>query len=160
MGVAALRVSVLLGQTFAFDVRIQIPILHPIMKYWNEKRLRKVRERKERRENASAALAIARMRTSRTYTAGDIEKNSSLMFNALGLPLRRQLLMRLHKEGAMSLSKLGRPFKMKLPWLYRQMQILEQSGLITTHKRGRVRMCVFNRGAFNELATWLMSHAR
>ena len=130
------------------------------MKYWNERRLRRVRERKERRENISAARATARMRTSRTYTAGDIEKNSSLMFNALGLPLRRQLLMRLHKEGAMSLSKLGRPLGMKLPGLYRQMQVLERSGLITTHKRGRVRVCVFNSGAFRELSAWLMSHAR
>ncbi|MEK7106647.1 MAG: helix-turn-helix domain-containing protein [Patescibacteria group bacterium] len=130
------------------------------MKYWNAGRLRKVRERRERRENVSAARAIARMRKSRTYTAGDMEKNSNLMLNALGLPLRRQLLMRLQKEGAMSLSKLGRPFGMKLPRMYGQMQILERSGLITTHKRGRVRMCVFNRGAFNELSAWLMSHAR
>lgn len=130
------------------------------MKYWNDRRLRKVRERRERVENAAAARVIARMRKACTYTAGDMEKNSSLMFNALGLPLRRQLLMRLQKEGAMSLSKLGRPFGMKLPWLYRQMQILEQSGLITTHKRGRVRMCIFNRGAFHELSAWLISHAR
>jgi len=130
------------------------------MKYWNERRLRKARERRERGENVSAARAIARMRKSRVYTAGDVEKNSNLMLNALGSPLRRQLLMRLQKEGAMSLSKLGRPFKMKLPRLYRQMQVLERSGLITTHKSGRVRMCVFNSGSFHELSAWLMSHAR
>ena len=130
------------------------------MKYWNERRLRKVRERRERGENVSAARAIARMRKSRVYTAGDAEKNSNLMLNALGSPLRRQLLMRLQKEGAVSLSKLGRPLGMKLPGLYRQMQVLERSGLITTHKRGRVRVCVFNSGAFRELSAWLMSHAR
>ncbi len=130
------------------------------MKYWNERRLRKVREQRERRENISAARTVVRVRRARTYTSGDADMNSNLMLNALGLPLRRKLLMRLQKEGAMSLSKLGRPFGMKLPGLYRQMQILERSGLITTHKRGRVRMCVFNRGAFYELSAWLISHAR
>ena len=119
-----------------------------------------MRERREREENVSSARAIARVRKSRTYTAGDTEKNSTLMLDALGLPLRRKLLMRLQKEGAMSLSKLGRAFRMKLPGLYWQMQVLERSGLITTHKRGRVRMCVFNRGAFYELSAWLISRAR
>ena len=119
-----------------------------------------MRERRKREENIAAARAVARVRKSRTYTAGDTEKNSTLMLDALGLPLRRKLLMRLQKEGAMSLSKLGRAFRMKLPGLYWQMQVLERSGLITTHKRGRVRMCVFNRGAFYELSAWLISRAR
>ncbi|MCR4281292.1 MAG: helix-turn-helix domain-containing protein [Candidatus Kaiserbacteria bacterium] len=130
------------------------------MKYWNKERIRRVRKRREQGERISAARAAARMRESRTYTTGDSEKNSNLMLDALGLPLRRELLMRLQKNGAMSLSKLGEPFGTKLPWLYKQMQILEQSGLIATHKRGRVRMCVFNRGAFKELSAWLTSYAR
>lgn len=130
------------------------------MKYWNKERLRKMREREKRREDALVARDKARIRESRAYTKGDTEKNSNLMLGALGLPLRRQLLVRLQKNGAMSLSKLGEPLGMKLPWLYRQMQILEMSGLITTHKRGRVRMCVFNRGAFRELSSWLMRHTR
>lgn len=96
----------------------------------------------------------------RTYTPGNIEKNSGLMLDALGLPLRRKLLKRLQKGGAMSLSKLADPFGMKLPRIHRQVMILEKSGLVTTHKRGRVRMCVYNRAAFAELAVWLTSQAR
>jgi DNA-binding transcriptional ArsR family regulator len=130
------------------------------MKYWNERRVRKVRERRERMEGISAARAMERIRKSRVYAPGDAEKNSTRMLDALGSPLRRKLLMRLQKEGAMSLSKLGQPFGLKLPRLYRQMQILENAGLITTHKRGRVRMCMFNRRAFSELSAWLTAHFR
>ena len=127
------------------------------MKYWNERRIRRIRESEKRKEAASAVLATVLARKARTYTAGDSEKNAHLMFDALGLSLRRKLLIRLRKEGAMSLSKLGRPFGMKLPTLYMHMQILERVGLITTHKRGRVRMCIFNQEAFNELSVWLVS---
>ncbi len=142
------------------DPPVQIPILHFIMKYRDEKRERRKRERKERKENILSAQAIARMREARNYSAGDAEKNSHLMLDALGLPLRRKLLMRLKREGAMSLSKLGQPFGMKLPRLYGQMRILERAGIIETHKRGRVRMCILNRKAFNELSVWLKAFAR
>ncbi|OHB19621.1 MAG: hypothetical protein A2854_02730 [Parcubacteria group bacterium RIFCSPHIGHO2_01_FULL_56_18] len=82
------------------------------------------------------------------------------MLDALGLPLRRKLLKRLQKGGAMSLSKLADPFGMKLPRIHRQVMVLERVGLVTTHKRGRVRMCVYNRTGFAELAAWLRSQSQ
>ncbi|OGG54362.1 hypothetical protein A3C20_00230 [Candidatus Kaiserbacteria bacterium RIFCSPHIGHO2_02_FULL_55_25] len=88
---------------------------------------------------------------------GDLDKNAWLILDALGLPARRALLLRLKKNGAMSLSKLGKPLAAKLPWLHKQMLILERCHLITTHKRGRVRMCVYNPAGFAELAAWLVS---
>jgi len=127
------------------------------MKYWNSRRIRKTKEREKRREDRAVALYKQAEEVRRSYTKGDSKKNAGLMLDALGLPARRALLLRLKNNGAMSLSKLGRPLEAKLPWLHKQMLILERCYLITTHKRGRVRMCVYNPAGFEELAAWLVS---
>ncbi|OGG50285.1 hypothetical protein A2763_01315 [Candidatus Kaiserbacteria bacterium RIFCSPHIGHO2_01_FULL_54_36] len=137
-----------------------IPILHLIVKYWNKRRLQRIRERTQRRQQAVAVQYAESELRKHTYTRGDTEKNIGLMLDALGLAARRELLRRLQREGAMSLSKLGQPFHMKLPRLHKQILILERSGLVTTHKRGRVRICVYNRAALEELAAWLISRRR
>jgi len=130
------------------------------MKYWNPRRIKRIQEHARRKEARNASRAAALIEKRRTYTPGDPEKNSGLMLDALGLPLRRKLLKRLQKGGAMSLSKLADPFGMKLPRIHRQVMVLERVGLVTTHKRGRVRMCVYNRTGFAELAAWLRSQSQ
>ena len=127
------------------------------MKYWNSRRIRKTEEREKWREDQAVALYKQAEEVRRRYTKGDLDKNAWLILDALGLPARRALLLRLKKNGAMSLSKLGKPLAAKLPWLHKQMLILERCHLITTHKRGRVRMCVYNPAGFAELAAWLVS---
>jgi len=77
------------------------------------------------------------------------------MLNALGLPLRRNMLARLQGGGAMSLSKLVEPFRITLPTALKHLRALERAGIVTTHKQGRVRMCVYNRLAIKELTDWL-----
>ena len=91
------------------------------------------------------------------YTSGNVSKNAALMLDALGLPVRRKLIARLKKEGAMSVSKLAQPFRIKLPLAMMHVQILERCGIISTRKHGRVRICVYNPSAFKELGSWLIS---
>ena len=127
------------------------------MKYWNPRRVKRVRERKIRKEHAAIARDIAIREKQRRYTAGDHEKNAALMLDALGHADRRKMIHRLQKDGAMSLTKLARPFRMKLPTAHSHVIMLERAGIITTRKQGRVRMCIYAPASLKELAKWLES---
>lgn len=81
------------------------------------------------------------------------------LFDALGLPIRRSMVRRLREGGAMSLSKLSKPYKISLPATLKHVRILEDSGVIATEKHGRVRICVYNPSAFKDLAQILASQA-
>ena len=115
-----------------------------------------MRQRKIKAEKRAAEKAKAFREQQRTYTRGDSQKNANLMLDALGLPLRRQMVARLRVGGAMSLSKLVEPFRITLPTALAHLRALERAGIVTTHKQGRVRICVYNRHALEELAVWLV----
>lgn len=127
------------------------------MKYWNERRIKRVRERRKKKEEADTARYFADLKREKMYTKGAKEKNAALMLDALGSAERRTMLKTLRSGGAMSLTKLSYPERLKLTTALSHMRILENAGLITTHKRGRVRMCVLNPAAFKELSQWLSS---
>ena len=124
-------------------------------KYWNSERLRKIRQRKIKVVALAADREKASREQQRTYARGDSQKNANLMLNALGLLLRRNMVLRLRDGGAMSLSKLVEPFRITLPTALAHLRALERAGIVITHKHGRVRMCVYERKAFKELAAWL-----
>jgi DNA-binding transcriptional ArsR family regulator len=63
-----------------------------------------------------------------------------LVFQALADPSRRTMVERLSR-GPASVSDLARPFDMSLPAVMQHLQVLEGSGLVTSEKTGRVRMC-------------------
>lgn len=129
------------------------------MKFWNAARVRRERERRERREEHALRQHIENEARKRTYTSGDARKNARLMLEALGSVLHRRMLVCLQQGGAMSVSRLARPFRIMLPDAMRHVHILESSGLITTEKRGRIRFCVYNPAAVRELAAWLASRS-
>jgi DNA-binding transcriptional ArsR family regulator len=60
------------------------------------------------------------------------------VFRALSDPTRRRVLERLG-HGAASVSELAAPFDMALPSFVEHLRILEQCGLVRSHKVGRVR---------------------
>jgi len=131
------------------------------MKYWTEERVRKTRERERRAHKREIEKYFAGLERARTYSKGESAKNVKLMLDALGLAIRRKMLDRLKREGAMSLSKLAKPFRMKLTTALLHMRALERSGLVWTHKQGRIRICVYNKVAVEELAVYLTSrHGR
>lgn len=65
-------------------------------------------------------------------------QNIDHVFRALSDPTRRDVLERLSKSPA-SVSELAAPFKMALPSFVQHLRILEDSGLVHSHKTGRIR---------------------
>ena len=109
------------------------------------------------REKREIERSMQEYEARRSHAHGKSAKNARLILDALAVPTRRRMLMRLHEGGAMSLSKLAEPFRIALPSALEHVQVLERANLITTHKQGRVRMCVYNPTAFRELCTFLAS---
>lgn len=80
-----------------------------------------------------------------------------LAFAALADPTRRAIVGRLC-EGPRSVSELSRPFAMALPSLLKHVRILEQSGLISSEKVGRVRTCRIEPHALLATEGWIQRH--
>lgn len=76
------------------------------------------------------------------------------IFQALADPTRRAVLARLGK-GPASISDLAEPFDMALPSFMKHIHFLEGSGLIQTHKQGRVRTCIIEKQRFQAVEAWL-----
>ncbi|MCV2873562.1 metalloregulator ArsR/SmtB family transcription factor [Defluviimonas sp. WL0050] len=77
-----------------------------------------------------------------------------LLFQALGDPTRRAILERLAR-GPATVSELAAPFDMALPSLLGHVRRLEDSGLVTSDKEGRVRTVRLVPGAFTPVRSWL-----
>jgi DNA-binding transcriptional ArsR family regulator len=78
-------------------------------------------------------------------------------FSALADPVRRAIVSRLC-EGPKSVSELSEPFAMALPSLLKHVRVLEQSGLISSEKNGRVRTCRIEPHALQATDAWLQRH--
>jgi DNA-binding transcriptional ArsR family regulator len=76
------------------------------------------------------------------------------VFQALADPTRRAVLGRLG-TGPASIGELAAPFEMALPSFMKHIRYLENTGLIRTHKTGRVRTCTLERKSFDVIETWL-----
>lgn len=127
------------------------------MKYWNKDRIVRVKQRslRSKRQGLERLREVEDART--RHTPGDARKNAMLMLEALGSVRNRMMLARLRERGAMSVSNLAKPFRITLPAALNHVNMLERVGLILTHKRGRVRFCVYNPAAPKELSAWLSS---
>lgn len=78
-------------------------------------------------------------------------------FAALSDPIRRAIVTRLC-EGPKSVSELSKPFEIALPSLLKHVRVLEESGLISSEKTGRVRTCRIERRALQETEAWIHRH--
>lgn len=76
------------------------------------------------------------------------------IFQALADPTRRAVIGRLG-QGPASISDLAHPFDMALPSFMKHIRFLEESGLINTHKHGRIRTCTLERKPFQMVEAWL-----
>lgn len=82
------------------------------------------------------------------------EPSLDAWFAALADPTRRSIVDRLSR-GPASVSELARPLTMSLPAVVQHVQVLEGSGLVSTEKVGRVRMCRLEADALGEVERWL-----
>ncbi|NAZ77728.1 metalloregulator ArsR/SmtB family transcription factor [Kineococcus sp. T13] len=74
-------------------------------------------------------------------------------FAALGDPTRLAIVERLVR-GPSSAGDLAAPTTLSLPAVLKHVRVLEDAGLVTTVKRGRVRECRLREDAFVAVATW------
>ena len=75
-------------------------------------------------------------------------------FAALGDPTRLEIVTRL-TLGPASVSELARPLPMSLPAVLQHLRALEDSGLISTAKKGRVRTAQIQGSAIKDAEQWL-----
>lgn len=76
------------------------------------------------------------------------------VFSALADPTRRAILGRL-RQGEASVSELARPFSVSLPAIAKQVRVLENAGLLTHRKTGRVRTCRIRADRLQLASDWL-----
>jgi DNA-binding transcriptional ArsR family regulator len=79
------------------------------------------------------------------------------VFRALSDPTRRRVLERLARSPA-SVSELAEPFGMALPSFVQHLRLLEDSGLVRSHKNGRVRTFELAPKRMQLAEDWLSRH--
>ncbi len=77
-----------------------------------------------------------------------------LVFRALGDPMRRAIVEKLSR-GQTSVSQLAEPFDISLAAVVQHLQVLEESGLVRTHKIGRVRTCNIHPAGLSLAEQWI-----
>jgi len=78
-------------------------------------------------------------------------------FAALSDATRRGVLEQLAREDA-SITALAGKFRMTLTGMKKHVGVLEQAGLVTTEKVGRVRTCKLGLSRLDEEAAWIERH--
>ncbi|HWB42125.1 MAG TPA: metalloregulator ArsR/SmtB family transcription factor [Gemmatimonadales bacterium] len=81
------------------------------------------------------------------------------VFQALANPTRRKVLERL-SAGPATVSELAAPFDMQLPSFVQHLSLLEQSRLVKSKKRGRVRTYQLAPERFKVVEDWLTARRR
>lgn len=80
-------------------------------------------------------------------------------FAALSDATRRGILEQLGRADA-SITELAETFRMTLTGMKKHVGVLEQAGLVTTKKVGRVRMCQLGPRRLEEETAWLEGYRR
>jgi DNA-binding transcriptional ArsR family regulator len=75
-------------------------------------------------------------------------------FAALADPARRAMVERL-VMGPATVSELARPLPMSLPAVLLHLKVLQESGLVTSQKVGRVRTCRIEPRMLSQAETWV-----
>src|SRR5580704_15050431 len=78
-------------------------------------------------------------------------------FAALSDVTRRGILARL-VHGESSVSELAAPYKMSLPAVSKHLRVLEDAGLVTRHKDGRVHRCRLVAEPMKDAAVWIENY--
>lgn len=75
------------------------------------------------------------------------------VFHALADPTRRSVIARL-ASGSASITELAEPFDLGLPSFLKHIKVLEGSGLISSEKTGRIRICKLKRDNLIAAEKW------
>jgi DNA-binding transcriptional ArsR family regulator len=77
------------------------------------------------------------------------------VFHALADPSRRSIVERL-THGSASVSDLAAPLPISLPAVIQHLRVLEESGLVSSVKVGRVRTCTIEPAALRPAERWIV----
>ncbi|MEM9708250.1 MAG: metalloregulator ArsR/SmtB family transcription factor [Pseudomonadota bacterium] len=91
--------------------------------------------------------------------ANNLHPGLDNLFQALADPTRRAVVTRLG-EGPAPVKELASPHDMALPSFLKHLDMLERSGLVTSKKDGRVRICTLHPEAMAPLETWIEQQKR
>ncbi|HMJ12195.1 MAG TPA: metalloregulator ArsR/SmtB family transcription factor [Polyangiaceae bacterium] len=80
-------------------------------------------------------------------------------FVALADPTRRAILLRLGRSEA-SISELAEGVEMTLTGLKKHVRVLEEAGLVTTQKLGRVRYCKIGPRRLEDVTKWITAYRK
>ncbi len=78
-------------------------------------------------------------------------------FGALADPIRRSVLGQL-RNGESTVSELATEYSISLPAFLKHVRVLEDAGLVTTRKIGRVRYCRYSPQRLAAAEDWLRDH--
>ena len=81
--------------------------------------------------------------------------NLDAVFAALSDPTRRGILARLASGGECFVGELATPYPISAPAISKHLRVLENAGLITREKQGRVRVCRLDSAPLREAAAWI-----
>lgn len=84
------------------------------------------------------------------YTEDQLDR----VFGALSDRTRRALLRRL-AGGPAVISELAKPFDMSLPAVSKHLRVLENAGLVSRRKDGRVNRCTMSAEPLRDVASWV-----
>ena len=87
------------------------------------------------------------------YSTSDLDAS----FAALSDATRRGVLEQLGRADA-SITDLAGKFHLTLTGMKKHVAVLEQAGLVTTEKAGRVRTCTLGGRRLDEAAAWIARH--
>jgi DNA-binding transcriptional ArsR family regulator len=87
------------------------------------------------------------------------ESRLDVGFAALADGTRRGILQRLG-SGDASITELASKFRMTLTGLKKHVQVLEDAGLVTTKKTGRVRTCRLGPRRLDDETAWMVGYRR
>ena len=83
-----------------------------------------------------------------------IDHSLDKAFAALADPTRRAMIERL-AQGPASVSALAAPLPMSLAGVLQHLKVLEDSGLVTSSKQGRVRTCQVDPKVLSQVERWV-----
>lgn len=77
------------------------------------------------------------------------------VFAALADTTRREILLRLGREGPLSMSQLAEPAEMTVTGMTKHVRVLEDAGLVVTEKIGRTRQCRLGGERLDAAMSWI-----
>ena len=87
------------------------------------------------------------------------KKNLDSVFHALSNGTRRDILQRI-AVGSHSISEIGQQFDLSFPAILKHLRVLEDSGLITKYKNGKVRFFKVNSEKFAPANQWIQDYTK